>query len=225
MRPNVVVPTRDRADWNRQHTLRQLLSAGLRVSLVVPRGQVGPYKKLLSVHEGTGLITIVRCPFDGIGRVRRWITRARFQYGTVIMLDDDLQLYRGGTVAGPLAVRQMIYDLAASVSETAPLVGIGSSSIPSRVFAVNPWWLRKHRIRYGRTLIYDDIDVALQVVKDPMLTLPMLPVYTCRHLGGNARDGCNALTSVARNRELKKLQELHPEITVRKGTIYVVHQG
>lgn len=226
MKPHVVIPTRDRADWNRQHTLRQLLSAGLRVSLVVPRGQVGPYKRLLSVHEGTGLITIERCPVDGIGRVRRWITRSLFQEGVVIMLDDDLRLYCDGHVAHPFEVRQMLRDLHAVTGELSPVSGIGQSPVPSKVYACSPFWMRAHKIKFGRVLIYEDVELAMQIRDKRELTSVIFPRYSWRHLGGNALDACAAYKPRLSRLEIKKLNRLHPEyiFTLRRGVLHVDYQ-
>jgi len=230
-----VIPTKGRAEWKMQTTLSALLATGKRVTLVVSKEEAPSYRDLLCDRgRGSigGLVKIVKCPVEGIGAVRYWITRKMFRTERILMLDDDLHFYQRPDMhrtyllpAGAMDMRRMLLYIDIQLTPECPMVGISSrvgnhdAAIAVRyntrancAFAYDLSVLREADLRYRKMAAYENVDLTLRLLQSGR-TNAVLYNY------------CWATTrkpnklSLAMRRAAKQLQEYHPEfVTLHKGS-------
>lgn len=184
---HIVIPTKGRASWDQQTTLRQVLSSGLRATLVVSGPEAPSYRDLL-VDRGRGspggLVRIAKCPVEGSGSVRRWITRNLFRTERVLMLDDDLRFWRRVpnlekvevSFAKAMDMRRMLFEINEAL-DFVPMVGVATKAnanlaIATRyntrvgnAYALDLAKLREAQIKFSHTPALEDIDLCLKILQ------------------------------------------------------------
>src|SRR6185295_7762638 len=185
---HIVIPTKGRAAWSKQTTLSALIGTGKHVTLVVSPDEAPAYRALLCDRgRGSpgGLVKIRKCPVEGIGAVRYWITRRMFRNERILMLDDDLRFYYRPDMrapyllpTGPRELRQMLLYIDIQLTQQCPMVGIsaraGNHEISDAVryntrtncaYGLDLSMLRQANIRYRKMTAYEDIDLTLRLLQ------------------------------------------------------------
>lgn len=231
---HIVIPTKGRADWSKQTTLRALLSAGKRVTLVVSKEEAPSYRDLLCDRgRGSvgGLVRIAKSPVEGIGAVRYWITRKLFREERIIMLDDDLHFYQRPDMhmpyllpAGPMDIRKMLLYMDIQLTPECPMVGVSSrvgnhdvnvstryNTRATHVVGYDLQVLRESGIRYRKMLAYEDLDISLQILRSGRTNAVLY-----NYCWSTVRRAPKATLLLRRSAKL--LLENHPEfVTLHKG--------
>lgn len=228
----IVIPSKGRADWDKQTTLRQLLSAVRTVTLVVPREEVSAYKSLL-IDCGS-MVRVVMCHWrqKSIGTTRRWITQSLFRDQKVVMFDDDLQfLVRPDMsssrleVASPLDLRKMLHRMEALLDDV-PMVGIStrqqniaynsfladvSNAFSTGAYALNLGTLRD-TVKFGRLPLLENVDFTLRLFKAGYSNTVMFDYAWSHAINGNSKTGCNTYrTARMHAAAAQALQRAHPD--------------
>lgn len=228
----IVIPSKGRADWKKQVTLKQFMAAGKHVTLVVPAIEAPEYRDLL-IDRGRqrgGLVRIAKCPCNGIGETRRWITRKLFTTEKVAMFDDDLYFSKRPdmaspklAVSGPMDVRAMLLNMSILL-DTHVMVGIsarqGNNNTDKPVvfntramnaYAFDLRKLREAGIKFGRMPLMEDFDITLQLLRAGYSNA-VLYNFVWNQSGSNASGGCSEYrTARMQAQAAKRLKELHSD--------------
>jgi len=228
----IVIPSKGRADWNKQITLQQFTSAGKHVTLVIPEDEAREYRDLL-IDRGRqrgGLVRIAKCPQEGIGETRRWITRRLFKDKKVAMFDDDLYFFKRPDMlspklvsCGPMDVRAMLLNMSILLDDY-PMVGISArqgnnnetrpvvyNTRSMNAYGFDLRLLDHEGVKFGRMPLMEDFDITLQLLRKGFSNA-VLYNFCWNQRGSNAEGGCSTYRTAKMQAEAAyRLQEFHPD--------------
>lgn len=228
----------------KQSTLRQLLSAGKPVKLVVPKNEADDYRLLLNSTVSGGLVEIVKCPFDTLWMVRRWITRRLFKRQRIVMLDDDLEFLirpdmssNAVVETGPLGISKMMHTVETYLNSY-PMVGISSKQenvkwtqhaqarygyTMSGVYALDLDVFRDTKVRFGRVEYMDHLDIVLRVQAYTEYTNKILYDFCWKQLPLRSGGCFSYRTKKAVHASVRRLAQLYPNYVTLVGEKLNIH--
>lgn len=232
----IVIPSRGRANWNKQITVKQLIAARRKATLVVPRKEASEYEDVISEYENTiyddqqDLISVARCPVNGIGLTRQWIARELYPDQKVAMFDDDLYFQHRPDMKSPRLhratrwdIRNMLRKIEDLFSATTPMVGISArqgnnnyalatryNTRAMNAYAFDLRILRKLKIEFGRMPLMEDFDITLRLLRAGYDNA-VLYDYCWNQPASNAEGGCSLYRTARMQAEAAhKLRSYHP---------------
>lgn len=211
---------------NTQITLSILASAGIRPTLVIPRGELKAY----AAHAKNAELLPAPASAKGIALTRQFIMDRALKEGEdhICMMDDDLRFYVRRTDnltlfrgAADTDIRSMIKEIDTQLCAFAH-VGVtakeGSNrrtesfadcARPLRVYAFAMRRVAEARVRYNPGLVQDDFDMTLQLLRKGYANR-VLCDYANNQTSSNAPGGASTYRDIAlHNASVKKLAKLH----------------
>lgn len=228
----IVIPTSGRANWSLQHTLHQLVGAGLPVTLVVQHDQYGAYADMLAA-SGAQDVSLERLPHDikTISPTRDFIVHEMGLGGQyVVMLDDDLDFavrrdddptkFRQPT---PTDIKLMMQMICMRL-KTYPHVSIGAreggnrvtelfvkNTRMMRVLAYDRHYMIQNHVYFAPMEVMEDFHVALQIMRQGKDCLTCNEWVSNQFSGSGAAGGCSVFrTPEIQSRNAHRLAALHP---------------
>lgn len=221
----IYIPSRSRYN-KRPDTLNSIpLTCHHNVNIVVPKQEYNAYSYAFKDYK----CKIIKCPVDGIGRVRQWIMEnAKSNY--VLFLDDDMKF--GVRKEGIKMVNADFDDVANMFSllknwldEGWLHVGISQRAGNNRVlsqyaettrmnnaYAYNVKQFLKTGVRFDRLEVMEDFDVTLSLLKLGYNNRITYKYGWSQRKSGDI-GGCSIYrTDAVQQQSAHKLKKLHPSL-------------
>ncbi len=208
----VLIHTSGRAHWHRQHTLRALLEAGVKVELVIQAAQQEDYYRMLKVQYMLDSVTLHVLPphITTLAATRDWIIHEMNGTDHVVFMDDDLHFAARREDDRTKFRQPQAYDLTNMLEaidyqlKHFPMVGIcsreGGNRVTEefsqntrimRVLAFRRSYLRKHQITFSPLVVMEDFHVNLQILRSGADTLVLNNWVSNQAGGSDAPGGCS----------------------------------
>lgn len=221
---DIIIHTYGRSNRQLQHTLRQLVSDGIKPVLVVQAREQSMY----GWYDGP--VYVLPENITKLAETRDYIIHDMVGTDHVVFMDDDLH-FAVRRDDDPTKFRQpTMGDLRAmlgaidSTLRTHPMVGIGSreggnrvteqyvyNSRIMRVLAFRRSYLKKHHITFTPLVVMEDFHVNLQVLRSGADTCILNNWVSNQAGGSNAPGGCSVYrTDAVQTAAAHMLASRHP---------------